>query len=141
MNKKQQEEMSIVTWLEERANNSLREQRDLYLCSSRQRIKELNKLTTLCSLAGVELKEDIEWTKWGTNVTGRSVANCDLKKIKDEIEKMKKEIEKGKKIKKQWATTSTGEITYAKSAIKEFGLRNSNESYQDAAERLAYVAS
>lgn len=138
MNKKQTEELEVLTELASMLDESKKEQKNFYLRAGRGWIKTLNRFQTACAKTDVTIAEDKEWTQYGCNTIGREIEAEDVANVLDEVHAMINAVTIGAKIKKECANTKDGDIAYAKSAIKKFGLRNTNESYNDAKERLAY---
>lgn len=140
MSKTQQEKLAVVEEVITDLEKAKAEKRNLYYAACNGNRKIMNVLQTAASQAEKSIIENKEWDKWGCHITGREVALADIDNVLIAAIAIKSEIEKGQKVKKECASTITGDVDYDKSAIKKFGMRRTNESYRDAAERLSYSA-
>lgn len=134
MNKKTQADIDVNSELLKRVNEAISENKNYYLRAGFR--QELSKLNTAAAKAEVTIHEDTEWNKYGPQVIGREVALAELPKLRDAIQQIINELMAGSKVKKHYASTAQGSVSYAKSAIKNWDCRRSNESYRDAEDRM-----
>src|SRR3990167_7311412 len=131
LTKKQIEQIGIYEEELGRFIEAQKENKDYYLSTGWR--KELNAVNTACARASVAIHEDVEWDKYGSHVTGRSVAIADVPAVITAMQSLIDEIEASKGgVKREWASTTKGETSYARSAVGVFISARSGESYQDA---------